>query len=312
MKSAIRKMLRRMGLEFGLVRTVQFSQLQLRWGPAIRTTSSPKALPPTFDSYEEAMYYQRGGKPATFPCPVGSCVDVNGLNFNPRGWHPFTAALEEMLMGRSSAYAGSVLERFYSTWRPANARDALIDAAAAPPKFAEFPPHMIYLFPWSSRTAEEAEQAVRTNMYNDNIQHGHPELNGGDTLPLKHHGPVPPAMGEFEYGRLRKLLDSIATHGYSPDKGGAVRVLALRRGDDMRFLSFGGGLHRTAVMRALGQDRVPATLQQPWILDADEIGKWPQVRGGDWDLRSARAYIDHLFDFDARGWAASLGLSHQD
>jgi hypothetical protein len=300
-----------MGLQLRLMRTVRFSQLQLRWGPGIARASTPKALPQTFDSFEEAMYYERGGTPANFMCPVGSCVDVNGLNFSPRGWHPFAAALEEIRRGRSSAYSGSVLERFYGTWRPANARDALIDAAVAPTRFADLPPHMIYLFPWSSRTPERADRAVRRNMYNDNVQHGHPELNEGDGLQLKHHGPVSQAMGEFEYARLRKVFDSIAAHGFSLEKGGAVQVLALRRGEDVRFLSFGGGLHRTAVMRALGHELVPATLQQPWVLDADEIRKWPQVRGGLWDTRSARAYIDHLFDFDALGWATSLGLVHR-
>jgi hypothetical protein len=157
-----------------------------------------------------------------------------------------------------------------------------------------------------SRTPEEADTAVRAWAHGDNIEHGHPEITI-DTDGFKDHGPVSPQIGRLEFERLRQTCATLSRVRYDRAKGD-VSVLVIRRGDDYRFLNFGGGLHRTAAMKALGHDFVPAKPQRPWVIDVDEVDRWPQVRAGVWTREAAIRYIDHLFDFDAAAWARQLGL----
>jgi hypothetical protein len=164
----------------------------------------------------------------------------------------------------------------------------------------------MYLFPWMSRTPEEADTAVRAWAHGDNIEHGHPEITI-DVHGFKDHGPVSPQIGRLEFERLRQTCATLSRVGYDRAKGD-VSVLVIRRGDDYRFLNFGGGLHRTAAMRALGHEFVPAKPQRPWVIDVDEVDRWPQVRAGVWTRDAAIRYIDHLFDFDAVRWATTRGL----
>lgn len=306
-KKFIKKLLERVGIRLRLARAIQGNELAIRWGGSKRHGLGANDFPLMVDDWTEALFRARGGKETAFRCPLDLCIDVNGLNFSRLGWHPFSAALEEYLSEPDKAYSGSILEAFYEKWQPLNARDALIDRSVSPEIFSALPPHMLYHFPWSARTLDEADRAVRTNMYNDNLEHGHGHLNRQDSFQLKHHGPVSRTMGEFEYLRLKAVCDSIAQHGFSRERGHA-RVLAIKRGMEFRFLSFGGGLHRTAAMRALGETHIPAFLQSLWFVDTDELHQWPQVRQGVWDAESASRYISHLFEFDGHSWAGSKGL----
>ena len=83
----------------------------------------------------------------------------------------------------------------------------------------------------------------------------------------------------------------------------------LKRGDDIRFLNSGGGLHRTVVMSVLGSDVIPARHDRPWVIDVDQAADWPGVRSGMWTEGQARAYVDYLFEFDGQEWARALGLA---
>lgn len=290
-----------LGIDLSLSRSQGLVSVQLR-----RHANQPKALPPElFEDPRKALFHMRGGKPAAFHCPIDRCVTVNGLNFAARGWHPFSAALLEYAGGWRD-YSGSLLELFYAKWRPASAQEALIDPAVAPPQLKNLPPHLIYLFPWSARTIEEADRAVMKWTTDDHLEHQGPRL---DTIAggLKDQGPIAQAVGEFEYKRLTSIFSALGTHDFDRRRGD-VAVLMLKRGEEYRFLNYGGGLHRTAAMRALGHSHVPARFLSSFILDIDDVAWWPQVQTGLWTESHARRYVDHLFDFDAYGWAAGLGL----
>jgi hypothetical protein len=266
--------------------------------------------PPILEDPWEALCLVQGGKPAAFLCPVEKCVNVNGLNFSRNGWHPFSAVLHEYAHREVSGYQGSILEKYYEKWQPQSAADAWIGFMHAPKIFKDLPPYFMYLFPWTSKSPEELEHSVRTWYRDDNREHGRSPDNL-DIAGFKEHGPVSPEVGDFEFNRLTSVLDSLLRQGYRRERGD-VRVVMVKRGKDLRFLNFGGGLHRTAAMCALGREHVPATCQLPSVVDRDHAKYWPQVRRGIWSESEAIAYIDHLFDFDALEWAKKMDLTVPD
>lgn len=302
-QSLLKAALRRIGLDVSYIRSTGFLSLQLRkYKPA-----SDKPLPPLFNDPLEALFYMRGGKQAAFRCPIDQCVTLNGLNFSSQGWHAFSATLAAYAKTGHSEFAGSVLEQFYERWQPASAGEAFIDPDVAPPRFSDLPPHLIYLFPWSSRTIDEVDTAVKKWTADDNIEHRGPRLQDIRTS-LKDQGPVSPEVAEFEYRRLLGVYESLKRDGFER-RFGDIAVLLLKRGNDYRFLNFGGGLHRTAAMRALGYSHAPARLLHGFILDVDDASWWPQVQNGLWSETHVKRYFDHLFDFDAYGWAKQQGLT---
>lgn len=295
-------------------------------GVGVRLRKSPQAIavelyprgkarsvpepPPIFDDPLEAIYSERGNKAAAFHCPVNQCVHTNGLNFSADGWHPCSALLEQIESGVCESYEGSILERYYETWRPQSAKDALIGLGSTSSALDDLSSHLMYLFPWMARTPEEADMAVRAWAHGDNIEHGHPDLSI-DTHGFKDHGPVDRRVGELEFERLRQTFATLSRSGYDRTKSD-VSVLIIKRADDYRFLNFGGGLHRTAAMKVLGHETVPAKPQRPWVIDVDDVNRWPQVRSGIWSRTAAIRYVDHLFDFDSAAWARRHGLlAHQ-
>lgn len=80
-------------------------------------------------------------------------------------------------------------------------------------------------------------------------------------------------------------------------------MLSLKRGSEYRYLRIGRGFHRTVVMAALGYETVPATFQQPFVSNLDNVDYWPQVRRGVGTREDAIRYFHHLFD-----WASDRGL----
>jgi hypothetical protein len=296
-------MLRRVGLSLRISRT--HNSIRLVLGRAQQAEAEP-SVSPIFDDPYEALFYRQGGADAAFHCPIDKCVNVNGLSFSDHGWHPFSALLEEYRGQAIAEYHGSVLEKYYRLWQPQCASEALIDVHIAPPVFERLPPHFMYLFPWTAGEFCELDRSVKSWYMDDNVEHGNPP-GKIETDGFKEHGPVDPQIGLLEFRRLTGILDRLSSEGYRRELGD-VRVAMIKRDDDLRFLNWGGGLHRTAAMKVLGHSTVPATFVVPWVIDSRDVDYWPQVRKGNWTRETALRYVDHLFDFDSKAWASSLGL----
>lgn len=265
----------------------------------------PPSPPPLFDDPYEALHYQRGGKDAAFACPLDQCVMFNGFSFAPQGWNPFTATLQEYRQGNCHSYEGSLLEKYYASWQPENALEALLGLENEPSALAHLP-HFALVSPWTARTIDESIDAVRAWYSAEMREHEKPHLRL-ETHGFKLHGQVHPEVGRLEFSRLKRVFDSITTRGYVRE-GRDVDVLMVQRGSEPRYL-FRHGMHRMAAMSALGYRTIPVRFcRLPFSVDVEDVDYWPQVRRGVWSTRAARQYIDHLFDFDAAAWARRKGL----
>ena len=300
-------------------------------GIEIRRVSDAKApavLPPIVDDPLEALFLTRGGQKTAFHCPLDQCIKCNGLSFSPDGWHYFTAALHEYQRTGRESYDDSVLKQYFATWQPANALEALIGCPDGPEALKtvspDYPPNVA---PWGAtippdhqirKTATYAEEPPFIESFIQLVRdHGYHSLHDDIQLFIlpyldgaKIHGPLSRARGRIEHARILHTYESIQEHGYDRNQGHAS-VVAIQRGDDYRFRVYAGN-HRIAALSALGYKTIPAVFKRDYIIRADDVDYWPQVRRGVWSRDSALRYVDHLFDFDSRAWARRMGfLSHE-
>ena len=267
-----------------------------------------REIPPLFDDPLEALAYEQGGRTAAYRCPIPATVMQNGLSYSPNGWHPFVATLHEYAAGNVIAYENSVLRRFYATYQPSHAAQAIAGFDQMPSAYMDYPAHVYRLAPWQSRNAEEADQGVRAWTEREGREHGNSVQNWSfDADGYQYHGPVSTRKGELEYERLISIYERLRDEGYSRSFGHACFVV-LRRGDEYRFLQSGGGSHRTAAMSVLGHETIPARFRRPHVVDVEMAAYWPQVQRKVWSREDAIAYFNHLFDFDSRAWAADREL----
>lgn len=295
--------MRRGGIQSFVKRAVQIP-LGLA-GLELRRKTADRALPPLIDDPLCALHEVSGGAYAAFRCPIDRIIDQKGFGFGPGSWHPFVAAIR---VGEDQGLdaADALLARYYDAHRPRSAAEAVVGFDRMPPAFADMPPELFYLTPWTARTAEAMQAMACRFTERDNAEHGRPDLTfRGHGFNM--HGPVHPDKRRLEAGRLLAIADAIRTNGYDRTHGD-VKVMTLRRGRDFRYFISGGGYHRTAAVAATGQGWVPARFVSN-VFDLADVDDWPQVRRGVWPRDLAVAYVDHLFDHDARNWAARHGLT---
>jgi hypothetical protein len=270
------------------------------------TASEP---PPLVDDPLEALHLARGGAAIAFRCPLHLATDTRGFSFAPDGWHPWVAELQDQQRRERSVFAGSLLERYFGSFQPRTALEALpgFGGGADHCGLGALPSELFWLTPWMVGSPEELQATVRAWMTRGAQQHGlgdyDPDRDGSP-----YHGPVSDQLGQVEVDRLRSAHVALREAGYDRRFGDSLFYL-VRRGRELRAVKFGSGYHRTAAAAALGHDGVPAQLREPLAVDVDDVDDWPQVRSGMWSREAALRYVDHLFDFDARAWATGHGLA---
>lgn len=260
-----------------------------------------KGPPPICDDPLQVIYEMRGGGRAAFRCSVNECVFRNGLSNSEGGWNQFKATVAEYLQGHTQ-FEGSVLEQYYSTWKPKNALEALLFPATEPRTLADFPAYTTH-FPWLASSPSQREQFTRHSYPKEVATDGKDlDITSGFFL----HGPVSKAVGEIEYKRCVDVLRSLKRRGYVRNFGD-VEVQVLKREDEHRYFVCHGH-HRIGVMSALGIQYAPAQIRNGAIIRIEDVDYWPQVRRGVWPRQAAIDYFNHLFDFDSRAWAREHGL----
>lgn len=274
----------------------------------INPSGSRKNPPPIFDDPLEALLYHQGGKAAAFRCPLSQTRSRLGFCYGPNGWHPYVETLKEYATGRCTSYDQSILRDFYRSHQPSTAAEALVGFDQAPAAFDDLPGHLCFLSPWKSQTVDEVDQHVRDWIRERNVQQ---DRSGWDLDSDGYllHGPLSLRKGRVAFQHLTHLYDTIQEEGYDR-RHGDIQFLIARQGNDFRYLQWGGGSHRTAVLAALGHETVPGVFRRPRrIIDVEMADYWPQVRNGVWERNEAVAFLRHLFSFDSRFWAQSQGLT---
>lgn len=271
-------------------------------GLELRRRQPPSAPPDVLDDPCLAMSQIRSGVRTAVRCDLFRCLIFNGFSLSSEGWHPFVAAAREYLEEGPREYPGSVLEKFYDEWQPANGRDALIGATLGPVVLARYPALMMHA-PWLNASPDERLAGIERIIKSENRQYGGADMSEMAGYGLQ--GPVSREKGHLEYQRLISVLESIQKYGYDRSRGD-VTVQVLKRGDEFRFRVVHGH-HRMAALAALGYEAIPAIPRM--VVDASEVEHWPQVYRGVWTSEEALAYFNHHFDFDSRQWAEERGLT---
>jgi hypothetical protein len=273
-----------------------------------RPRTGPPTPPPMVDDPLEALHLARDGVSVAFELPLRIARDTKGFSFAPDGWHPWTAELLDQARRTQVGYSGSLLQRYYDRFQPSDALAALAGLELTSPcGLSELPRELFWLTPWSASTPDEMRRSVHDWVRRGARAHGLEDYRlSRDGTPYQ--GPVSQALGEIEVRRLRTAHRILAVEGYDRRQGDSL-VYLVRRGRELRAVKFGSGYHRTAAIAALGEAVIPAQLRPPYAVDVRDVDDWPQVRRGMWSREAALAYVDHLFEFDARAWAAAAGLA---
>jgi hypothetical protein len=237
----------------------------------------------------------RIGTGAACYCELDQYAHEVGFRFN--SWNPFVNTARHIALGNYS-YQESPLYSFYSRWHPGTAAAGLIGFQNAPSVFAEWPVRAAHAVPWMTLDLAAAVRHVDFWTHRDYAPHGVHEVSMNRAY--KYGGPVDDDIGKLEVRRYTILISSLRERGYDA-RLGYVRNIILKRGAQLLFVTKGGGMHRTVAMYGLGHKVIPAVPKA--LIDIDAAADWPQVRSGLWDVSDAKAYFNHLFDFDYGKWA---------
>lgn len=213
-----------------------------------------------------------------YTVPVEKMVGRPIFGYGPKSWHPLKAACEELIADIDAPYQGSILQRFYATFQPTTVAEAHHLEDAGPLETLS----VLSLFePWSRPRPP----------YDDPFS---PQTPSGTPV----FGPLTDEAGEVEWQRLRRSVVSVRDYGYQPRlfAQGRINVTVLRSRGEERYLVM-HGLHRTAVLSAMGLERIEVGIdhRNPWVIDENQVDRWPYVRSGfvtkDLAVRNLRRYF---------------------
>jgi len=213
-----------------------------------------------------------------YTVPVEKMVGRPIFGYGPKSWHPLKAACEEIIATIDAPYETSTLRRFYATFQPKTVAEAHHLDDAGP--LGELPVSSLFE-PWS----------LPRPPYDDPFN---PQAPSGTPV----FGPQSDDAGEVEWQRLRRSVISVRDYGYQPRlfPQGRINVTVLRSQGEERYLVM-HGLHRTAVLSAMGHQRIEVGVdhRNPWIVDENQVDDWPYVRSGfvtrDLAVRNLRRYF---------------------
>jgi len=235
----------------------------------------------------------QSSRSSIFEIALEYCRSLNGFGYGSGGWNHFTAVLEEMLNSPGFRYSGSVLERFYEYYQPANRKEQLFGAENA--SLAPLNRGWTIL-PWvktKNRLVNPAESPVL-------------RLGGNP-----HYGPNSKQFGEQECKKLMTSYTLIKKFGYLPEiyPDGYIQGYFLKDGPDYRF-QVNEGQHRMAVLGLLGYKTVKAKFNPEFmpVVDLKNIAQWPQVKSGLYTKELAEKVFRYYFEEDGRRKAKDLGL----
>jgi len=239
------------------------------------------------------------GVDGPFTIPIDKVTTPVAFSFAPEGWHPYLPTLREYIDDRRLPYEQSTLARYYATYRPGNAQEALLDDVDEPIEpLASWPP-LLHLFKhiWALNPTR-----VRQILRNQEREKGL----------RQQFGPQDQAFGELQIRRLVAVYESVALHGYRPDDypGDQVMGYFVVGDDDYRFVALHGN-HRIPAFRLLGVDNIVAVTHwaHPPVIDDVYIQRWTSGRRRVLDPETARLVLNKLLTETGADKARRLRLN---
>jgi hypothetical protein len=231
---------------------------------------------------------RRRRRPTVVVVPLEHCRSLGATALPVAAGNPLVDTLTAYAASDCHGYHDSPLRRFYDTWQPRTAFEALgiTDGRPHPTlhrSATNHPPK-----PWSGGGKSAAERATQPEFLALLAAAG---ATPDDVRGHLYYGPVSTAFGDVTFARLVRVFESIRTHGYRPEQ--PIRGDVLRRGDHRR-IDLGSGKHRIAALGALGYTTIPVEVSA--TLDASDVATWVNVRAGLYSVAQAKAYFDRVFE----------------
>ncbi len=244
----------------------------------------------------EALYDYPKSEPV-LSFPVESVRSFWGVGLSiQKGWgNPFVETAMQLIENRAIPYASTKLAEYYDNFCPSSVSDLLVvDHAVGDGDFLALSPHHAVMPWWPSRgptTPKFFAEAQADASLREFREHGGSKKSA--TVGLSLYGPTSKDKGRVELERLRRLVSSITKHGYqrnSTNDGDITGHLLVPRNGEVVVYLF-GGLHRSAVLSALGATTIPVRLNFSIISRANyetDVSYWPHVVGGLYSTSASR------------------------
>lgn len=250
--------------------------------------------------YSEAIYSKAD---VCFEVNMDITCNFNQFFFAQDGWHYHTKMVEAIIADDKVEYSGSILEKYYKSYKPLNFKDLYFvgtdvgDLSKSDRTILDENLNEYKYDPWSDR-----REKVRMN---DVHEYGLERWHG-----TQHFGPVSRQKGELELKRLKDTYRSIIKHGHLPDQYGYMSGYFLKYNDNYRFFIMDGN-HRAAVLGALQHSKVPVTFVDhfPRVIDYNDVENFPHVQSGLFSAELVRLIIRTYFEDNGLQKARILGLA---
>lgn len=248
--------------------------------------------------YSEAIYSRKN---IYFNVSPSILFTANQFFFSH--WHYHTMMVKEIIGNNDIEYDGSLLDRYYKSYQPKNLHEFYF-INEIPVKIDKKDKKLLkedinkyrQNAPWS----DIREPVNIENIHENGLQRSHG---------TQHFGPVSREKGQYELQRLKNTYKSIKKHGYKPKDYGHIKGHFLKYNNQYRFL-ITNGIHRTAVLCALGYNPIPVTFEIdfPRVIDFNDVNNFPQVRNGTFSEDLACQIFLSYFNDNGTMKARSLDL----
>jgi hypothetical protein len=204
--------------------------------------------------------------------------------------HPFVRAALAIVDGRSRDDAMDSLSRYYVGFRPTHA--AAVVGLSDYHLLSGHPP-LAAILPWDAFSPAD-QLAYMTGCIEGFYRSRKIPLEVADGH--AHFGPVSPRKCELEIRRLIEVYDSINRFGFDTARGSILASVIIDDRSSEWACQITDGLHRIAVLRALGTVSVPICVLagDAAVVRRSEVDRWPQVVGGIFSRVEALSVFDAM------------------
>ena len=228
----------------------------------------------------------------TFQC-VGLPLDEK--------YNPFVATANFIKRNKHASYEYSPLCTYHNSFQPKDAFELLHIEPCKRMIERGFSSPFAAVLPWwpdvSGIRPEDRHVSITTNAASDYRALGIKAPENANTFEF---GPFSNVLGNFEYMRLQKLINSIGVNGFqrndTPD--GDIKGVVLVNSDLETKILLNGGQHRAAVAAAMGFDNIPVRLFptiSSTLIRRDDVDFWPYVKSGLFSRNQALTVFDRIF-----------------